>query len=266
MRVSASDHCERTILFPVSILVRDQINEEFLVRNVESWESLSFADTSDLVWRRFLGFWCCLSYISCWCCRLYGFQEQAWAWQTPQTLCWEECFVAPAVRRLPGTRLLPGIMLPVAVQSKNEQSIEQVLTCRKHIHTCASSMSGESCPLMGCSCSNPIRIDHQCWRKGTRAGVSQWPLWENHRLHTFLPRQRSDQWRVSPLQCWKPSKLELGRHLKPCVGKWLSCWCCRVTVSRILSLWGIMLPVPVPSKNKQSIKQLVLRRKNIHLC
>ena len=202
MRVSASDHCERTILFPVSILVRDQINEEFLLCNVERHKLELGRHLKPCVGKS----------------------------------------VAPPVRRLPGTRLLAGIMLPVAVQSKNEQSIEQVLTCRKHTHTCASSMSGESCPLMGCSCSNPIRIDHQCWRKGTRAGVSQWPLWENHRLHTFLPRQRSDQWRVSPLQCWKPSKLELGRHLKPCVGKWLSCWCCRVTVSRILSLWGIMLP------------------------
>ena len=27
MLVSASDHCERTILFPLSILAKDQINE-----------------------------------------------------------------------------------------------------------------------------------------------------------------------------------------------------------------------------------------------
>ena len=49
MDVSRSDHCERTILFPDSILAKGQINEECLLRNVESWESWSLADTSDLV-------------------------------------------------------------------------------------------------------------------------------------------------------------------------------------------------------------------------
>ena len=39
MQVSASDHCERSILFPVSILATGQINEECLLHNVESWES-----------------------------------------------------------------------------------------------------------------------------------------------------------------------------------------------------------------------------------
>ena len=48
MQVSASDHCERTILFAV------QINEECLLRNVESWHSLSLADTADRVWGRAL--------------------------------------------------------------------------------------------------------------------------------------------------------------------------------------------------------------------
>ena len=49
VQVSASDHCERTILFTVSILAKVQIHEEGLLRNVESWESLSLADTSDFV-------------------------------------------------------------------------------------------------------------------------------------------------------------------------------------------------------------------------
>ena len=55
------------------------------------------------------------------------------------------------------------------------------------------------------------------------ASVSQWRLWENRSLQSFHPRQSSDQWRVSPLQCWKPRKVELGRHLKSCDGKilWL---------------------------------------------
>ena len=49
MQVSSSDHCERTILSTVSIFAKGQIKEECLLRNVESWESLSLTDTSDLV-------------------------------------------------------------------------------------------------------------------------------------------------------------------------------------------------------------------------
>ena len=125
----------------------DQINEECLLCNVESQESLSLADTSNLV----LG----------------------------------TALVADAaVLWLRGILSLPGIMLPVPVQGKNEQSIEQLLLCRKNtstcaIHgkneqsieqlllcrkntsTCASSMSCQSCQLMLPSCSNPVHIDHQ---------------------------------------------------------------------------------------------------------
>ena len=53
MQVS-SDHCERAILSTVSIVAKGQINEECLLCNVESWESLSLADTSDLVLGRAL--------------------------------------------------------------------------------------------------------------------------------------------------------------------------------------------------------------------
>ena len=51
MQVSSSDHCERAaILSTVSVFAKgQQINEECLICNVESWESLSLADTSDLV-------------------------------------------------------------------------------------------------------------------------------------------------------------------------------------------------------------------------
>ena len=54
MQVSSSDHCERAILSTVSIVAKGQINEECLLCNVESWESLSLADTSDLVLGRAL--------------------------------------------------------------------------------------------------------------------------------------------------------------------------------------------------------------------
>ena len=102
----------------------DQINEECLLCNVESQESLSLADTSNLV----LG----------------------------------TALVADAaVLWLRGILSLPGIMLPVPVQGKNEQSIEQLLLCRKNTSTCATSMSCQSCQLMLPSCSNPVHIDHQ---------------------------------------------------------------------------------------------------------
>ena len=35
----------------------------------------------------------------------------------------------------------------------------------------------------------------------------------------FPFRKGSNQWRVSPSQCWKLSQLEFGRHLWPCVWK-----------------------------------------------
>ena len=52
---------------------------------------------------------------------------------------------------------------------------------------------------------------------------------------------------MSPLQCWKLRKLELGRHLGPCVGKSFGCWCCCVTgfqESYCYQLPGIALPFP----------------------
>ena len=171
--------------------------------------------------------------------------------------------------RLPGKRLLPGITLPVPVPGKNEQSIEQLLPCWKNMSSWASSMSCQSCQLMWPSCSNPVHIDHQYCRQA-HAGVSQWPLWENHSLPSFHPRQRSDQWIVSPLQCWKPRKLELGRH--PHILFWEDCLVADSAVwrlpgiaylSRILYLSQITLPVPVPSKKEQSIEQLLPCWKNM---
>ena len=51
-------------------------------------------------------------------------------------------------------------------------------------------------------------------------------------VRSFHHGQRSDQRRVSPSLCWKRRKLESGRHVRPCVGKSLSCWCCCVMASR----------------------------------
>ena len=195
--------------------------------------------------------------------------EKTGVFQAPQTLREEDYLVADAaVLRLPGLLSLPGIMLPVPVQSRNEQSIEQLLLCRKSISTFASSMSCQSCQLMWRSCCNPVHIDHQYWRKGRHAGVSQWPLCEKHSLHSFLLYyfQGSNQWRVSPLQCWKPRKLELGRH--PHTLFWEDCLVAASVwrLSGIPALPGIMLPVPVPSKNEQGIEQLLLCRKNTSTC
>ena len=209
--------------------------------------------------------------------------EKAWAWQTPQTLCWEDSLVADAaVLRLRGILSLPGIMLPVPVQGKNEQSIEQLLLCRKNtstcaIHgkneqsieqllpcqkntsTCASSMSCQSCQLMWPSCSNPVHIDHQYWRKGRHGGVSQWPLCENHCLQSLHPRQSSDQRIVSPSWTLADAANLVSRGFLVA----------DAAVSRlpgISSLPGIMLPVPVQGKNEQSIEQILPFWRNISTC
>ena len=68
-------------------------------------------------------------------------------------------------------------------------------------------MSCQSCQMMWRSCSNPVHIDHQYWRKGAHAGVKQWPLWDGHSLHSFHSRKGSDQWRVCPLQFWESLSL-----------------------------------------------------------
>ena len=102
--------------------------------------------------------------------------KKAGVFQAPQTLHEEDDLVADAaVLKLPGILLLPGIMLPVPVQSRTEQSIEQILPCRKNTSTCASSMSCQTCQLMWHSCSNPVHINHQDRTESTRthSGVSQ---------------------------------------------------------------------------------------------
>ena len=90
-------HTCRTILSRVAIFAKGQINEECVLRNVESWQSLSLADTSDLVFGRAL-------------------------------------VADAAVWRLSGIPALPGIALPVPVPSKNVPRIEQILQCWKNKH------------------------------------------------------------------------------------------------------------------------------------
>ena len=98
MQVSSSDHCERPILSTVSIFAKgQQINEECLLRNVESWKSWSFPDSWNVVSRRFL-------------------------------------VASAAVWLLPQNQSLRGITLPHPVRSEIEQSIEQLLPCWKNQH------------------------------------------------------------------------------------------------------------------------------------
>ena len=94
MRVSASDHCERTILFPVSILAKGQINEECPLRNVDIWESRHCRP----------------------CVNKILLVADAVFW------------------RLPGIQSLPGITLPVPVPGKKEPRIKQLLPCWKSKH------------------------------------------------------------------------------------------------------------------------------------
>ena len=285
------------------------INEECLLHNVESRERWTLADTSDLCQEDFLvadavvwGFEeSCFQFqfqakhagVSQWPLRenrslrslsmkSVSFTmlkaEKAGLWQTPQTLRQELFLVADAVVwRLPGIAYLSRILylsqitLPVPVPSKKEQSIEQASPCWKNIRnfiTCASSKSCKSCQLISRSCSNPVHIDH----KGTNAGVNQWPLWERHSLPTFHCCKGSDQWRVSPLECW-PRKPR-----KPCVKKILGCWCFCLTASRNPCVTRNSLAcsssepflVREPGclfrfENEQSFAQLLLSWKNKHL-
>ena len=123
------------------------------------------------------------------------------------------------------------IMLPVPVQSRNEQSIEQLLPCRKNTSTCASSMSCQSCQFMWGSCSNPVHIGHQYWRKGTHAAGKQWPLWDNHSLASFHPRQK-----VRSMKSFSSAMLKAEKAWAwqtPQTLSWQDSWVADVTVLRI---------------------------------
>ena len=93
------------------------------------------------------------------------------------------------------------------------------------------------------------------------------PLWENQSLRSFNHGQRSDQWRVSPSQCWKLRQLEFGRHLRPCVGKIVLLLCDGFQESCCYQESGCLLQFPArSSKNEQSIEQLLPCCNNISIC
>ena len=157
MQVSASDYCDRTILFTVSIFAKGQINDQCLLGNVESWESWNLADT------------------------------------------WN----------------------PVSL------NIKKLLPCLAIVQCIA----GVAHQLMGHSCSYPVHISRQYRTDSTDAGVKQWPLWENHSLHSFHFPKGSGQWTVSPLQCWELKSLSLAVS-NLLLGRLFGCWCCCVKASR----------------------------------
>ena len=257
---------------------RSQINEGCFLRNVESWASLSLADTSDLVLGRL--FCCCVAtgnHVT------RSASEEEWAGHWTSFVVPEEykhllvqclaslanwCGVHAEIQfisitsteeraDLPVGRALATLVTLVADAAVFTASRNPVAT-RNHVACCSSEQEWAEhwttlavpeeygrtqAPVLaqrlarpanwcGCSCSNPVRIDHQYWRKGPHAGVTQWPLWDNHSLAKFHPRKGSDQWRVSPSECWKLRLVELGRHLRLVWRRFLGFWCCFVTVSR----------------------------------
>ena len=204
MQVSASDHCERTIFFPVSILAkRVSYSQCWKLRKLELGRHLGPCVGKIVLLLLLL------------CDRFRGScrnQESHWMFQ----------FKAGMSRAL--------------------NIIEQLLPCRKNTSACASSMSFQSCRLMGRSCNNPAYMNHQYWRKGRHAGISQWPLWEIHSLPSFHSRQKSvffSMLKAEKAWAWRtPQTLSWEDSL--------------VADAAVLRLPGIMLPVPVPGKNEQN--------------
>ena len=173
-----------------SIFAKGQINEECLLCNVESWESLSLADTADLVSRRFFGCECCFvrasrtpvatrNHVAC--CR----SEQEWAeHQTTLAMLEEQTFALGS-----------------------------------------SSMSCQCCQLIGDSCSNAVFFDHHYRTESTVPNREHKCMCQavSTVRELFSPQfpfcKGSDQWRVTPWQCWKLTKPAFGRHFRPCVRK-----------------------------------------------
>ena len=102
--------------------------------------------------------------------------EKAGLWQTPQTWCQEDSWLLMLLCY--GFQESSGIMLPVPVQSRNEQSIEQLLPCQKNTSTCASSITCHSCQFMWRSCRESVHINHQHRTESTRtrAGISSFTI------------------------------------------------------------------------------------------
>ena len=137
MQVSSSDNCERTILFTVSIFAKGQINEYCLLRNVESCKSWSLPDTSNLVLGRAFCFWCCCVTAS----------------RNPIATSYQE------------SRCL------ILFQARMSRALNKFFHAGK-TNTGPSSMSRQSCQLMGHWCHNPVPINHWCGTASTHLQVS----------------------------------------------------------------------------------------------
>ena len=112
------------------------------------------------------------------------------------------------------------------------------------------SLSRQSCNWMGLPA--PIQIKHQYRTENAHACAKH-----DHCERTILSTvsilaKESDQWSVSLWQCWKLTKLEFVRHLRPCAGRLFCCWCCATgsQESYCYQLPWITLPVRVPSKKE----------------
>ena len=100
----------------------------------------------------------------------------------------------------------------------------------------------QSCQLMWRSCSNPVHINPKYFRKGTHAGVSRWPLWENHSLHSFnLARDQIDEGcLLHNIEGWE--SLSLADTWDLVLGWALVADAAGLRLPGILSLPGITLP------------------------
>ena len=145
--------------------------------------------------------------------------EKAWVWQTPETLCWEESWLPMLLcEGFPDSCCYQESRCLFRFRARMSRASN--ISCHGgRANICPLWVSCQSCQFIGHVCSNPVHIHRQYWRKGTHAGASQWPLWENYSLHSFHFCKGSDLWRVPPWQCWKLTKPAFGRHLRPCVRK-----------------------------------------------
>ena len=218
MHVSSSDHCERTILSTVSVFAKG--SDQWRVSPWQCWKLAKLEFVRHL--RPCAGRLFC-----CWCCAT-GFQE---------SYCYQ----------------LPWITLPVPVPSKKEHEWAEHWTTfamlkEQTLVLGSSSLSRQSCNWMGLPA--PIHIKHQYRTENAHACAKH-----DHCERTILSTvsilaKESDQWSVSLWQCWKLTKLEFVRHLRPCAGRLFCCWCWGSQESYCYQLPWITLPVRVPSKKE----------------
>ena len=201
-------------------------SNQWRVSPSQFWESLSLADTSDLVSRRFFGCWWRLltasrnpvitrNHFSC------SSSGQEWAEHQTTFAMLEEQKIA-LVRSLASLAHWMGIR--AAIQSTVITSTEQ----RAHMQV-SSSDHCERAILSTVSISRRVRS-----MKSVSFAILR--------------------------------KLEFGRHLRPCVGMSLVADAAVLKLPGLLHLSGITLLVPIPSKNEQSIAQLLPCWKKTSTC